>query len=272
MIYYKTAEEIEQIRDSCLLVSKVLTHVATRIRPGITGTQLDKEAEELIRDHRAKPAFKGYRGFPYTLCWSFNEVVVHGFPNDRELQEGDIISVDCGVINQAGFVGDAAYTFAIGPIEPENARLLRITRSSLYKGIEQAQIGKRLGDISFGVQHFVEQNGFSVVRELVGHGVGKALHEEPEVPNYGRRGQGIVLREGLVIAIEPMVNRGKRDVRTAKDGWTVYAKDRLPAAHFEHTIAVRKDGPDILSNHQPVEQAILQNPSLQSVVGETATA
>lgn len=265
LIFYKTDEEIELIREACLLVCKVLAHVGANIRPGITGARLDREAEEIIRDHHAVPAFKGYRGFPSTLCVSKNEVVVHGIPNEDEFQDGDIVSVDCGVLLN-GYHGDAAYTFAVGNVNEKTMQLLRVTKTSLYLGIEQAVHGKRLGDLSFAIQSFVEREyNFSVVRELVGHGVGKALHEDPEVPNYGKRGNGVMLKEGLVIAIEPMINLGRKDVKQSNDGWTIFTKDRRPSAHYEHTVAVRKTKADILSNHVMIEEAIERNSNLQKV-------
>ena len=265
LIFYKTDEEIERIRESCLLVCKVLAYVGANIRPGMTGARLDKEAEELIRDHHALPAFKGYRGFPSTLCISVNEVVVHGIPKNEEFKDGDVVSVDCGVfLNQ--YHGDAAYTFPLGDVKEETMQLLRVTKTSLYKGIGQAVHGKRLGDLSFAIQNYVEkEHPYSVVRELVGHGIGKSLHEDPEVPNYGKRGNGVILKDRLVIAIEPMINLGKKDVKQSKDGWTIYTKDRLPSAHYEHTVAVRKTKADILSNHVIVEEAIANNPHVLSV-------
>jgi methionyl aminopeptidase len=279
-IYYKTDEEIELLREACLLVCKVLTHVGSRLRPGITGAELDREAEEIVRDHGAIPAFKGYPGsgdepFPSTLCVSKNEVIVHGIPSKEEFKDGDIVSVDCGTLLN-GFHGDAAYTFAIGDVNEKVMQLLRVTKASLYRGIDQARHGRRMGDLSHAIQHFTEkEHGYSVVRELVGHGVGKSLHEDPEVPNYGRRGNGLVLKSGLVIAVEPMINLGKRTVAAGDDGWTIFAKDRLPSAHYEHTIAVRKEGEaDILSDHRPVEAAIAKNPNLKEVseLEETASA
>lgn len=264
-VFYKTEEEIELIRESCLLVCKVLTHVAERIGPGMTGKMLDKEAEALILDHKAIPAFKGYNGFPTTLCVSINDVVVHGIPSDIPFKDGDIVSVDCGVLMNE-FHGDAAYTFPIGNVSEAVMKLLRVTKASLYKAIENATPGRRLGDVSFAVQQYVErQHKYSVVRELVGHGLGKGLHEDPEVPNYGQRGNGILLKEGLVIAIEPMINLGRKDVKQSQDNWTIFTKDHMPSAHYEHTIAVRKTGPDILSDHQPIEAAIERNPELKSV-------
>lgn len=266
MIYYKTEEEIALVRQSSLLVCSALAEVASLIKPGITGADIDRAAETLIRDNGGLPAFKGYRGFPATLCVSINEQVVHGIPSNKVVfKEGDVVSVDCGVLLQ-GYYGDSAYTFALGHVEDEVAELLRVTNASLYKGIEQAVAGHRVGDIGFAIQNFVEkEHGYGVVRELVGHGVGRELHEAPEVPNYGIRGKGVKLQEGLVIAIEPMVNLGKRDVKTSKDGWTVYAKDLKPSAHFEHTIAIGKTHADILSDHQPIEAAIRQNDNVQKI-------
>ncbi|MEY3368978.1 MAG: hypothetical protein RI973_2133 [Bacteroidota bacterium] len=265
LIFYKTDAEIALIRESCLLVCKTLAHVASILKPGITGTKLDQEAESFIRDHGAMPAFKGYRGFPATLCISVNEVVVHGIPSNREFKDGDVISVDCGVLAN-GFFGDAAYTFPVGAVPEEVIRLLRVTKSSLYRGIEQAVNGRRIGDISFAIQHYVEkEHGYSVVRELVGHGIGKSLHEDPEVPNYGRRGNGALLREGLVIAIEPMINLGRKDVKQSDDGWTISTADKMPSAHYEHTIAVRKGPADILSDHNLIEEAMANNPELREI-------
>ncbi len=273
MIYYKTDEEIELIRQSCLLVCKTLAHVGSILRPGISGETIDKAAEEFILDHNAAPAFKGYRGFPASLCVSVNDVVVHGIPNSKQIfGERDVVSIDCGVYMN-GYFGDAAYTFAIGDVEEDVMDLLRVTNASLYKGIQQAVPGNRVGDIGFAIQYFVEKlHGYGVVRELVGHGVGRELHESPEVPNYGQRGRGVKLKEGLVIAIEPMVNMGKKDVRTSKDGWTVHAKDGKPSAHYEHTIAVRKGKADILSDHSFIEAAIRNNPNLKEIELKKPTA
>lgn len=266
MIYYKTPEEIELIRQSCLLVSKTLAHVASIIRPGVTGKKIDKEAEQLIRDHHAVPGFKGYRGFPDTLCISINEAVVHGIPSKNEFRDGDIVSVDCGVFMN-GFFGDAAYTFALGDVDEATMELLRVTNTSLYKAIDNVIAGKRLGDIGFAIQDYCERiHNYGVVRELVGHGIGRELHESPEVPNYGKRGRGPLLKEGLVIAIEPMVNLGSKDVRQAKDGWTIITKDNKPSAHYEHTVAVTKDKADILSNHKIIEEAIFRNNEVREVV------
>ncbi len=266
-VIYKTDEQIEFLREACLLVCKVLTHVGENIRPGITGEQLDKDAEQIIRDHGAIPAFKNYRGFPSTLCVSINDVVVHGIPSKNEFQDGDIVSVDCGTLLPSGFHGDAAYTFPLGDVSEEVMQLCRVTKASLYRGIEQAVQGKRLGDVSYAIQRYTErENGYSVVRELVGHGVGKSLHEDPEVPNYGKRGNGLKLMKGLVIAVEPMINLGRKDVRQDRDGWTIYTTDSSPSAHYEHTVAVRKGKADILSNHVPVEEAIAKNPNVKEVI------
>ncbi len=269
-IIYKTSEEIELIRKSCLLVCKVLAQVGETIKPGMTGEELDKNAEELIRSHGAEPGFKGYQGFPSTLCISVNSEVVHGIPSLREFQEGDVVSVDCGTFMN-GFYGDAAYTFALGDVDEAVMELLRVTNESLYRAIDMAVAGKRLGDIGFAVQNYTERvHNYSVVRELVGHGLGKSLHEAPEVPNYGRRGRGPKLQEGLVIAIEPMINLGKRDVNTHQDGWTVLTKDMKPSAHYEHTVAVQKNKADILSDHIIVEEAIERNSDVKSIAKKLA--
>ncbi len=253
MLYYKTQEEIELIRESSLLVAKTLAEVAKSIRPGISTLELDRLAETFIRDHNAVPAFLNYNGFPNSLCISVNSQVVHGIPNKNELQDGDICSVDCGVLKN-GFYGDSAYTFAIGEVDDETVQLLRITKESLYKGIEKAVAGNRLGDVSHAIQEHAETSGYSVVRELVGHGIGRHLHEKPEVPNYGKRGSGLVLREGLVIAIEPMINMGGKAVVHERDGWTIRTADNKPSAHFEHTVAIRKGVPDILSSFKFIEE------------------
>ena len=254
-VYYKTDEEIELIRKSSLLVGKTLAECAKLIAPGVKTTDLDKTAEAFIRDHGAEPGFKGYNGFPASLCISKNAVVVHGFPDDEPLKEGDIVSVDCGVFWN-GFFGDSAYTFAVGEVDAETARLMEVTKSCLKKGIENAVAGNRLGDIGFAVQKEAESNGFSVVRDLVGHGIGRNLHEEPQVPNYGRRGRGPMLRDGLVIAIEPMINQGKKEVEQHSDGWTILTQDRKPSAHYEHTVAVRKGKAEILSTFDYIEEVL----------------
>lgn len=265
MIIYKTEEEIELIRESCLLVCKALTLVAEELKPGITGLELDKKAETLIRDHQAVPGFKGYNDFPATLCISKNEEVVHGIPTKEPFKDGDIVSVDCGVYKNE-FFGDAAFTFAIGNISEEIMKLLMVTKESLYKAIDEVQVGNRIGDISFTVQNYCETlNGYGVVRELVGHGLGKNLHEKPEVPNFGKRGRGTKLKEGLVIAIEPMINLGRKEVMQSSDGWTIKTKDGKPSAHYEHTVALRNEGVDMLSNHTEVEEAIKNNIELRNI-------
>ncbi|MGL4780732.1 MAG: type I methionyl aminopeptidase [Bacteroidales bacterium] len=258
MIFLKTNEEIELIRESSRLVGKTLAEVAKLIQPGVNTLTLDKRAEEFIRDNNAIPGFLGYSGFPNTLCISVNSQVVHGIPSNYELKEGDIVSVDCGVLKN-GFYGDSAYTFAVGEISEEHKKLLRVTKESLYLGIQQAIDGKRVGDIGFAVQQHCESNNFAVVRELVGHGVGKNLHESPEVPNYGKRGQGPKLKKGMVIAIEPMINLGTRQIVFERDGWTTHTKDRKYSAHFEHTIAVGTTEADILSTFEYVEEVLGEN-------------
>jgi methionyl aminopeptidase len=257
-IIIKTEEEIELIRESSLLVGKTLAEVAKVIKPGVTTSSLDKVAEEFILDNDAVPGFKGYGGFPYTLCISVNEQVVHGFPSKRELKDGDIVSVDCGVLKN-DFYGDSAYTFAIGEVKPEVLTLMERTVESLYLGIEKAVSGSRVGDISYAIQNYVESFGYSVVRDLVGHGLGRNLHEKPEVPNYGKRGNGPKLKEGMVLAIEPMINLGGRRVVTEKDGWTVRTVDRMPSAHFEHDIVVRNGKAEILSTFDYIEEALKNN-------------
>ena len=265
MIYYKTNEEIELIRNSSLLVSKTLAEVASYIRPGIQTLRLDKIAEEFVHDNRAVPAFKGYKGFPASLCTSINEEVVHGIPGKRELRDGDIISIDCGVVKDE-FYGDSAYTFTVGELRPEVQELLKVTIESLYLGIEQAIEGKRLGDVSYAIQEHNEiNNPYGVVRELVGHGIGRSLHEEPEVCNYGKKGQGTLLKEGLVIAIEPMVNLGKKEVIQAEDGWTVISSDKSPSAHFEHTVAIGKKQAHILSEFECIEDSVKKNIEMEEI-------
>jgi methionyl aminopeptidase len=258
MIQYKTDEEIAFIQESSLLVAKTLGEVARYIRPGITTRVLDKVAEEYIRDHGATPGFKGYQGFPYTLCASPNEVVVHGFPSDNELHDGDILSIDCGVLKN-GFYGDSAYTFAVGEVSDAVRRLMKTTHQCLLIGIEHAVEGRSLGDLSAAIQEHAEKAGYGVVRELVGHGLGRNLHEPPEVPNFGTRGRGPKLREGMVIAIEPMINLGKRFVVQEKDGWTIRTADRKASAHYEHTVAVGKEKAQILSSFSYIEQALKEN-------------
>jgi len=255
MIPIKTNEEIEIQRQSSLLVGKTLAEVARVIKPGITTRALDKVAETFIRDHGAVPGFKGYGGFPATLCVSVNDEIVHGIPGDRVIKDGDIVSIDCGTLMN-GFYGDSAYTFPVGEVAEEILELLDRTKSSLYFAIEQATAGKRVGDIGNAVQQYCEGFGYSVVRELVGHGVGRNLHEKPEVPNYGRRGSGIKLKAGMVLAIEPMINLGRKEVTQDADGWTIRTVDSKPSAHFEHDVAVRNGKADILSTFEYIEEVL----------------
>ena len=255
MIVYKTEEEIELIRASAKVLAQAHGEVAGMIREGVTTRELDKRAEEFIRDHGGQPSFKGYNDFPYSLCISPNSVVVHGFPGDHTLKSGDIISVDAGVLLN-GYHSDSAYTYPVGEVDPEVIQLLEETKKSLYLGIEKAVAGNRMGDVGYAIQNHVEKQGYGVVRELVGHGIGKKLHERPEVPNYGKRGSGLKQQTGLVLAIEPMVNLGKKDVVQEKDGWTIRTKDYKPSAHFEHTVVVRKDKAEILTSFEYIEKAL----------------
>lgn len=255
MIHFKSDEEIEIQRISSLLVGKTLAEVAKALKPGIKTIQLDAIAEEFIRDHAAVPGFKGYGGFPASLCISVNDEVVHGIPGDRELIDGDIISIDCGTLLN-GFYGDSAYTFGVGNVKKENLLLMQRTKESLYLAIEQAVAGKRIGDIGHAIQSYVEGYGYSVVRDLVGHGVGRNLHEKPEVPNYGRRGSGIKIKPGMVLAIEPMINLGVKQVVQDADGWTIRTADSKPSAHFEHDVAIRNGKADILSSFDEIEEVL----------------
>ncbi len=252
MIFIKTVEEIELLRASNLLVSRALSEVGKAIKPGVSTLKLDKIAEEYLRDHGGIPGFLGYNGFPATLCTSLNDEVVHGIPSEKELRKGDILSVDCGVKLQ-GYFGDSAYTFPVGEPSEEYKSLMLNTRESLFKGIEAAVAGNRLGDIGYAVQNHAEQAGYSVVREMVGHGLGQNLHEEPEVPNYGSRGSGIKLKEGMVICIEPMINMGTRFIKQDKDGWTIRTNDGKPSAHYELAVAITKGEPDVLSTFEYIE-------------------
>lgn len=264
MIHYKSNAEVELIRQSCILVNDSIAYVAALIKPGMTTMKLNDLADEYIHDHNAVPNFKNYHGFPYACCISVNDAVVHGFPTNDELKDGDVISIDCGALKN-GYHGDSAYTFALGEISEEVKQLLRVTKESLYKGIEKAVVGNRIGDISFAVQDYTERKyGYGVVRELVGHGLGKDLHEDPQVPNYGKRGKGNKLKDGLVIAIEPMINLGRKDVYNDKDGWTIRTADGKPAAHYEHTVCVRKTKADILSSFSAIEDAEKANGNLCS--------
>jgi len=264
MIHIRTKDEIELIRKSALMVSATLTEVAKFLKPGIATITIDRMAETFIRDHGGVPSFKGYHGFPYSLCISVNEVVVHGFPGGYELKDGDIISVDCGFYKN-GYHGDSAYTFAIGNVKPEVLQLLKVTKESVFRGVAQAKEHNRVGDISFAIENFTSrEHPYGVVRELVGHGVGKELHEDPQVPNNGKRGDGKKLKEGMVLAIEPMINLGTREVCTLDDGWTVVTRDKKPSAHFEHTTAVRRNAGEALSSFVTIEAAEIENAELNS--------
>jgi methionyl aminopeptidase len=255
MIYLKTDEEIELLREANLIVARTLGEVAKFVAPGVTTLKLDEIAEAYIRSQGAVPGFLGYGGFPNTLCIPVNENVVHGIPSSQVLQEGDIVSVDCGAVKD-GFNGDSTYTFCVGNVADEVRQLLKTTKESLFFGIEHAVPGNRIGDIGHAVQEYCEKRGYSVVRELCGHGVGKHLHEDPDVPNYGRKGTGPLIKNGMVIAIEPMINLGSKNIVIERDGWTCRTKDRKPSAHFEHTIAVHNGKPDILSSFKYVEEVL----------------
>ncbi len=255
MIYLKTNEEIELLRENNLLVSQALAEVGKHIKPGITTKELNRIAEDFIRSHGAIPSFLGYEGYPASACISVNEQVVHGIPSDYVIKEGDIVSVDLGTFMK-GFNGDSAYTFAVGEISDDVRRLLEVTKEALYKGTAQAKAGNRVGDISAAVQEYAESFGYGVVRELEGHGLGRKMHEAPGVPNYGMRGRGPLLKEGMVICIEPMITMGNRAIVFERDGWTVRTRDRKPAAHYEFAVAIRKDGPDVLTDFGIIENAL----------------
>lgn len=264
MIHYKSKAEVELIRESSLLVSKTLAEVAKLIKPGVSTYELDQFADQFIINHNATPSFKGYQDFPFACCISVNDAVVHGFPTKDILKDGDIVSVDVGAFKN-GFHGDSAYTFAIGNVSDEIKQLLRVTKESLYKGIEKAIHGNRVGDIAYAIQNYTEkEHGYGVVRELVGHGLGRKLHEDPQVPNYGKRGTGAKLKEGMVIAIEPMINLGTKNVYHDKDGWTIRTEDGKPAAHYEHNICIQRGKADILSSFAEIEAAEKANPALCS--------
>lgn len=254
-IIFKSNDDIEQIRISGDLLSRALGEIAKEIKPGIKTKSLDKLAQTFIQDHGGTPAFLNYSGFPYSLCISPNDQIVHGFPSDYELKDGDIVSVDCGV-KLNGFISDSAYTFQVGEVSEDIKKLLEVTKGSLLKGIEEAVVGKRVGDISYAIQNYIEPYNYGIVKELVGHGVGIELHEKPEIPNYGQRGRGIKLQEGMVIAIEPMVNLGKAGVKFWEDGWTVSTVDGLPSAHFEHTVAIAKGQADVLTSFSYIENIL----------------
>ena len=264
-IIIKTEEEIELLRLSDLMVSETLALMGQILKPGIKSIDLDKKAEEYIRDNGGIPSFKGYEGFPASLCISVNEAVVHGIPSDYEIKDGDVVSIDCGVYMN-GFHGDAAYTFAVGDVEEDIMDLLRATNKGLYLGIEQAVAGNRIGDIGFAIQNYTEkQLGYGVVREMVGHGVGRDLHEKPEVPNYGKRGRGVILKENMTIAIEPMINLGTKSIKVLRDGWTIVTRDGKPSAHFEHSLVVKKGKADLLSDHKIVEESIKNNINIKKL-------
>jgi methionyl aminopeptidase len=255
MIIVKTREEIELMRESARIVSKTLGALAPEIKPGVTTLHLDKIAETCIRDHGAIPGFLGLYDFPNTLCMSPNDQIVHGIPNNKPLQEGDIISIDCGAIKN-GFYGDHAYTFEVGEIDPETKKLLDITKESLYVGISEFKFGNRVGDVGYAIQKYCEDHGYGIVRELVGHGLGKKMHEDPEMPNYGRRGHGKKFIEGMVVAIEPMVNLGTHRIKQHRDGWTITTRDNKPSAHFEHDVAIVDGKPELLSTFDYIYEAL----------------
>ena len=264
MIHYKNEQEIELMRESALLVSKTLSEVAKILKPGVTTISLDVFIGEFLKDNKAVPSFLNFHGYPFNSCISVNDVVVHGFPGKYEMKDGDIVSIDIGAYKN-GFHGDHAYTFIIGQAKPEIIQLVKVTKESLFKGIEKAVAGNRIGDISYAIQeHTEKKQGYGVVRELVGHGLGQSMHEDPQVPNYGKRGSGPVMKEGLVIAIEPMINLGRKEVYTEDDGWTVRTKDGKPSVHFEHDVCVKKNNADVLSNYSLIERAEKANANLFS--------
>ncbi|WP_158799511.1 type I methionyl aminopeptidase [Pedobacter sp. L105] len=263
MIIFKTEEEIELMKVSALLVSSTLTEIAKVLKAGMTTMQLDKLAHEFIKDHGAVPSFYHYNGYPFHICTSVNEVVVHGMPNQRPLLEGDVITVDIGVVKD-GYHGDHAYTFMLGEMAPETIKLVKITKESLFIGIQEAIVGNHIGDISSAIQRYAEKEGYGVVRDLVGHGIGRTMHEDPQVPNFGRRGTGIQMRENLTLAIEPMINLGTKDLYTSRDGWTIKTADGKPAAHFEHDVCIKPETALILSDFSPIEAAEKANQNLNS--------
>ncbi len=264
MIYYKNEEQIGYMRQSALLVSSTLTEVAKILKPGITTLSIDQYIGTFIKDNNGASSFLNYHGYPFNSCISVNDVVVHGFPNDKALKEGDIVSIDVGIV-KGGWHGDHAYTFMIGKPADEVVQLVKVTKESLYKGIEKAVTGNRIGDISYAIQeHTEKKHSYGVVRELVGHGLGKSMHEDPQMPNFGKRGSGPVLKAGLVLAIEPMINLGKKEVYTEKDGWTIRTSDGKPSVHFEHDVCVQKGKADVLSDYTEIEKAEKSNPNLFS--------
>lgn len=264
MILYKTEAEVALMKQSAELVSKTLTEVAKVLKPGITTMDIDKLCNEFVQDHKAIASFKNYHGYPHNICASVNDVVVHGFPDKTPLKDGDVVSIDLGVILN-GWHGDHAYTFLLGEVSVEVLQLVRVTKESLYKGIEKAIVGNRIGDIAFAIQdHTERKHGYGVVRELVGHGLGRSLHEDPQMPNYGKRGNGPKLNENMVLAIEPMINMGTREVFTERDGWTVRTRDGKPSVHFEHDVCIKRNKALILSNYSIIEEAEKANPNLKS--------
>lgn len=264
MIYYKTNAEVGLMKESAMLVSKTLAEVAKVIKPGMSTLEIDKLCLEVVKDHKAVTSFYNYKGYPFNICASVNDVVVHGFPNNTPLKEGDIVSVDLGVILN-GWHGDHAYTFILGEVSNEVLQLVKVTKESLYKGIEKAVVNNRIGDIAYAIQeHTEKKHGYGVVRELVGHGIGKSLHEDPQMPNYGIRGTGPKLKENLVLAIEPMINLGTKDVYTERDGWTIKTKDGKPSVHFEHDVCVKRGKALILSDYSIIEAAEKANPNLNT--------
>ncbi len=264
MIFYKTESEIALMKQSAELVSKTLTEVAKVLKPGMTTLQIDVLCAEFAQDHEATLSFKNYRGYPHNICASVNDVVVHGFPNDTPLKEGDVVSIDLGVILN-GWHGDHAYSFVLGEVSDEVLKLMRVTKESLYKGIEKAIVGNRIGDIAYAIQeHTEKKNGYGVVRELVGHGLGRSLHEDPQMPNYGKRGEGKTLKENMVLAIEPMINLGGREIYTDADGWTVRTRDGKPSVHFEHDVCIKRNKALILSDYSIIEAVEKANPNLNT--------
>ena len=256
MIYLKTDEQIELLREANLVVARTLGELAKWVAPGVTTRRLNQIADEFIRSQNCLPGFLGLYGYPASVCISVNEVVVHGIPSNYALEDGDIVSIDCGAVNKAGFNGDSTYTFPVGNVSEDVLSLLRTTKQSLYEGISMAVPGNRVGDIGYTIQHYCEQRGYSVVREMCGHGVGKKLHEDPDVPNFGRRGTGPLIKNGMCIAIEPMINMGSKNIVTEHDGWTTRTRDRKPSAHFEHSIAIHHGKPDILSSFEPIKEVL----------------
>jgi methionyl aminopeptidase len=264
MIFHKTEAEIAMMKEAAMLVSKTLTEVAAMLKPGVTTLDIDKLCFDFVKDHKAIPSFYDYRGYPFHICASVNDVVVHGFPNNEPLKDGDIVSIDMGVILN-GWHGDHAYTFIMGEVAPEVLQLVKVTKESLYKGIEKAIVGNRVGDIAFAIQdHTERKHGYGVVRELVGHGLGRSLHEDPQVPNFGKRGTGPKLKENIVLAIEPMINLGVKEVYTEDDGWTVRTRDGKPSVHFEHDVCIKKNKALVLSDYSIIEAAEKANPNLNT--------